>query len=459
MRSWRLVVLAVAVLLACPVSQAPGQSGSRPGAPAGPVLRLGALLPLSGPGAWFGAEIKQGLELAVAELDPAPERAPTPAGGGTAESPAAPAGASKSVPESAPPARPRTGESGKPEATKAKSRPPAEPIEPPDRPRTLTLVVQALDVQPLDLRATADETSQLLGTGVTAIVTASPTPALTAYPLAAARDVLVLHAGLATDRFPATSRTLLHLRPSAAARADVLGAHAWARGLRRVAVAVGGDDFGRALRAAFAARWRQQGGQLTREESVSLDAADLRARLRRLARTAPEAVVLGFQGAALGEVARTLREAGYAGLVLGADDDRAALLAGGRALDGALILSDAFVPLPGSRGARFARSYEARHGEAPSRFAATAYETATLLAEAAQRALRGGRGLTGSRLRDALVSEGPFPSLYAGELVVREDGTVARPLALFRVDGDRLAFETYVGVDGRALGGTRESTP
>ena len=94
--------------------------------------------------------------------------------------------------------------------------------------------------------------------------------------------------------------------------------------------------------------------------------------------------MLGFQGPALGEAARALRDAGYAGLILAADDDRAALLAGGRALDGALLLSDAFVPLPGTRGARFARAYEARHGQPPSRFAASAYETAMLLAEAAQ---------------------------------------------------------------------------
>ena len=57
--------------------------------------------------------------------------------------------------------------------------------------------------------------------------------------------------------------------------------------------------------------------------------------------------MLGFEGAALGEAARSLRDAGYAGLILAVDDDRAAVLAGGRALDGALILSDAFVPLPG----------------------------------------------------------------------------------------------------------------
>jgi ABC-type branched-subunit amino acid transport system substrate-binding protein len=169
--------------------------------------------------------------------------------------------------------------------------------------------------------------------------------------------------------------------------------------------------------------------------------------------------VLGFQGAALGEAARALRDAGYAGRLLAVDDDRAALLAAGRALDGAFILADAFVPVPGSRGARFARSYEARHGQPPSRFAAGAYEAAVLLVEAARRALPDGRGLVGSRLRDALVAERRFPSLYAGEVVVRDDGTIERPLALFRVEGDRLAFESYVGVDGKALGAPQGSRP
>ena len=51
------------------------------------------------------------------------------------------------------------------------------------------------------------------------------------------------------------------------------------------------------------------------------------------------------------------------------------------------------------------------------------------------------------------------PSLYAGDLVIRDDGTVARPLALFRVDQSRLTFESYVGVDGRALAAPPETTP
>ena len=496
MRRWRLVVVGVVVILAYPVAHAPGQRPSRQAAPTGPVLRLGAILPLTGPGAWFGSEIKQGLELAAQELSPAPppnrraasgETPASPdssgAGSGTEAGPSrgttsrpstsnsddddvAPPGSAK-MPGRAPrepteagpsrgtTSRPSTGNSdddvAAPGSAKMPGSAPREPIEPPDRPRTLTLAVQTLDVQPLDVRAATDETNRLVGAGVTAIVTASPTPALTAYSLAAARDVLVLHAGVATDRFPPTSRTLLQLRPSAAARADMLGAYAWERGHRRLAVVAGGDPFGRAFRAAVAARWRQRGGQLTQDESVSLDASDLRARLRPIARAAPEVAVLGFQGTALGEAARALRDAGYTGLLLATDDDRAAVLAAGSALDGALILSDAFVPVAGSRGARFARAYQARHGAPPSRFAASAYEVASLLAEGASRVLGDGRTLTGSRLRDALVAAQHLPSLYAGDLVIRDDGTVARPLALFRVDGNRLTFESYVGLDGRAL--------
>jgi substrate-binding family protein len=124
-----------------------------------------------------------------------------------------------------------------------------------------------------------------------------------------------------------------------------------------------------------------------------------------------------------------------------------------------MLLSDAFVPMPGSRGARFARAYEARHSQPPSRFAASAYEVAIVLAEAAERSLASGRGVTASRLRDVLTTGGPFPSLYAGDLVLRDDGTLGRPLALFRVDSERSVFEGYVGLDGRVLAKSGGATP
>jgi ABC-type branched-subunit amino acid transport system substrate-binding protein len=462
MRLRRLAVVIVVPLLAWPPDRVSGQSAPPPdaAAPPGPVLRLGALLPLSGPGAWFGNEIKRGIELAVAEVKPAAPKAPGPPTLGTAAAPgtgAAPTGDPPPVKPSPRPSAvaPRTeapsperdgepadaagestapGDSGTSASPLAKA-PPPEPVEAPDRARTFALALLALDVQPLDLKAAGAEMSRLLASGVTAVVTASPTPTLAAYPLASSRDVLLLHAGLPSDRFPAAGRTLLQLRPSVDVRAETLAAHLGSLGIKRLALLAGGDDFGRAVRAGAATRWRKQGGVLTHEESLSLDAADLRSRLRPVARAAPEAVVLGYQGATLGEAARALRGAGYAGRLLAVDDDRAALLAAGPALDGAMILSDAFVPVPGTRGARFARAYEA----------------AVLLADAAPPALRGG-GITGSRLREVIGTSRRYPSLYAGNVRLRDDGTLGRPLALFRVEGSQLAFDDYIDGEGRALG-------
>jgi ABC-type branched-subunit amino acid transport system substrate-binding protein len=527
MRSRRLTVVAVAALLACSAAEVLAQrpppftpGGAKPlpvpststSTPTheGLSLKIGALLPLNGSGAWFGAEIRQGLDLAAAELEPAPPKRNSAQSGGDATgsgtSPDAPGASGASSPPgdrggalpitggaaatshpdsaaasgtstpssskerpaspavSGATASPPSGSRSETATTSAPAEPPKpaapaiEPVEPPDQPQDVALVIQTADVQPLDVKGAEMELAKLLASGAVAVVTASPTPTLAVYPIASGRDVLVFHAGLATERFPATSRTLIQLRPSAAARADIMAAHAWARGVRRLAVLTGGDPFGRAVRTASVARWRQLGGQLLHEESLSLDASDLRSRLRAATRTGAEAVILGFQGPALGEAARALRGAGYTGQILAADDDRSAILAGGKAMEGMLILSDDFVPIPGSRGGRFAKAYEAKTGRAPSRFAANSYEAATLLAAAATRVGREGRGITGTRLRDVLAKAGPFPSLYAGELVVRDDGTIVRPLALFRVDAAKLVFESYVGPDGVALKAPTETT-
>src|SRR2546429_8317747 len=52
-------------------SSKPAPPGPAPAGDAGPTLRIGALLPLSGASAWYAKEMRQGMELAVAELTPA----------------------------------------------------------------------------------------------------------------------------------------------------------------------------------------------------------------------------------------------------------------------------------------------------------------------------------------------------------------------------------------------------
>ncbi len=455
-------------------------SSSRPPAPApattpaAPVVRLGALLPLTGPGAWFGAEIRHGIELAVAELDPKPrgpahDETAKPAGEGGAGA-ASPASAPESRPtgaavtaspraEDRPPAEPgpapepagpAAGEEQPGAPARPRGGPPPEPVEPADRPRGVQLALEVLDVDPLDTRQARTEFAKLLGAGAVAVFTASPTPTATVLPLAAARSVLVVHAGLPTERL-APDRLLLALRPSVAARAATLAAYAWERGVRRLALLTAGDEFGRTVRSGVAGEWRRRGASPVFDESLTLESGDLGARLRELVRTAPGAVLLGFQDTELGDAVRALRDAGYAGPVLAPDDHRAAVLAAGGAAGDLHLLGDAFVPEPGSRGERFARAYQAKYQRPPSRFAAAAYDGTVLLADAARQVLERGTTLTGARLREALVAAGRSPSLFGGEVVIGDDGSVTRPLALFRVEAGRALPEGHVTADGRLV--------
>src|SRR5215510_3434151 len=120
MRSRRLTVVAVAALLACSAAEVlaqrpppfkPGGTPSKPEpstttptpTPVVPFFMVGALLPLNGPGAWFGAEIKQGLELAAAEVAPAPQRGSPLSAGSASGSDTTPGGS---------PAAPGTAASG-----------------------------------------------------------------------------------------------------------------------------------------------------------------------------------------------------------------------------------------------------------------------------------------------------------------------------------------------------------
>jgi ABC-type branched-subunit amino acid transport system substrate-binding protein len=441
-------------LLPAPAAPLPGQplTPVTPARPNLPRLALGALLPPRNPAAWYAQDIRGGLELAISEVTPKPSATGSPpgpaagpaaSGGETQASP--PAGGDPPVPGAGPGDRPP----GPPAAAAAGA---GESLAPGSR---FQLAVEALDVLPLDVKDAVTDFERLVAAGARVVFTGSPTPTLAVYPIAASRDILLVHLGLPTDRFPPASRTLLQVRPSVPARTAVLAAYAWTRGIRRLALVASGDEFGRAVRATLSARWRERGTPLVAEESLTLDAPDVRSRLVRLTRQGPEAIALGFQGRDLGELVRRLREAGYQGLLLALDDDRTVLLAAGPEISNLEILSDAFVPEPDTLGARFATAFEQRHHRPPSRHAAAAYDVASFVGRSAQRMLEEGRELprTGGALRATILAGRTFPSVFGGQLTVRDDGTLDRPLALFSTDKGTATFLRYVDSSGRPATG------
>jgi branched-chain amino acid transport system substrate-binding protein len=406
----------------------PSTGSTRPEA-SPPTVRVGALLPLSGLTAAYGKDMRQGMELAIEQLN-RPRRAIP-----TAEDINA-----------------RAGEDQK--AAMAAQRANREGLPSPG----VTLALDVADVDPLNVKQATDAFTRLAATRVTVVFTASTTPTLTVQPQASARNILLVHQGPATARPPASSRMLVQTRPSIAQRVEGLVRYAREHGLRRLALLAAGDEFGKTVRATLSTRWREAGAALTFVESLSLDAPDVAARLRQLVRVAPEAVVLGFQGLELGELAARLRAMGYVGPLLVLDDDRAARLAAGIALEGATLVTEAFVP-EGNAGTRFVEAYAAKFGTAPSRYAANAYEAVAFVAEGIRVARQQGRGIPGgARLRDTLETLGSVPSVYRGYVRLREDGTVDRPLGLFAVEGGEVTFVRYSPASDAPEQGTADRT-
>jgi ABC-type branched-subunit amino acid transport system substrate-binding protein len=479
-------VLLVLGLASGGVAQSPLRSGSgaapspaAPARPAGTVV-IGALLPLTGPSAWIGKEMRQGMELAIADLNAlTPAKGPPGQGSAAGKGPAAekPGGSPKSpatgrspeqagaddradaaekagdarkgavtgrraAPESTPSA---TGTTREPAAAEqpASAGPPAiaDMVSVPAVP----LALETRDVATRDTHEALAGLTSLLAAAVPVILTASPTPTLAIHSEASARDVLVVHQGPVTSRLPVSSRTIVHVRSPAAARAEALVLYARARSATRLAVLAGGDEFGKAVRAAAAGRWRAWGLTVVQDESILPGSPEARERLRRLARLAPDALLLGLEGPDLGDVVRQAREAGYPGFILALDDDPAVALAAGPALEPIVVLAEAFVAESGTRAARFAEAYQKKFATSPTRWAAQAYETVAMLAEGLRAARdAGGQPIRGTPLRDALVARGSFAALAGERLALREDGAVERPLALFTAAGERLTFVRYL---------------
>jgi len=133
------------------------------------------------------------------------------------------------------------------------------------------------------------------------------------------------------------------------------------------------------------------------------DEADVAPLAARLAAGRPRGLLVLAPSRAAGRLVAALREAGFAGTVLGGATAAGAAFrrAAGPAADGVLAPAAAEA---GPAWDAFARAYETRWGEAPDDAAAHAYDAVRLVAAAVREA-----GLNRVRIRDAVRALAPWP--------------------------------------------------
>jgi branched-chain amino acid transport system substrate-binding protein len=214
-------------------------------------------------------------------------------------------------------------------------------------------------------------------------------------------------------------------------------------GLDRVAVLAVDTDYGRSLAGVFEKRFTEAGGTIVGTYPFAEgDAAALRAVVTAIGAAEPRGLYLPAYVADVATALRLLRDAGVHPIVLGTSaitDDLPRLA--GAAAENVVVPRPAFDPDGDNPQARaFAAAYLARYGDPPDVYAAHAYDTMKVLAEAAERA----GSWHPEELRRALLHIDNFEGT-TGRMAFDPNGDVVQYPRLFVIRGGRFVpYDRFV---------------
>ena len=204
------------------------------------------------------------------------------------------------------------------------------------------------------------------------------------------RDALVAVTPTATNpRVTLANEWIFRVCPTDddAARALARYAHDSLRA-RRVAIIYRNDLFGRGFTRVFEPQARSMGMEIVERDPYLAGATEFDAYAGRLARRAPDAVIVAGGAPDVRDIVRAFRKAGIDPAIIGSDDvaGLASDTADAREFAGVRFASFYLPDATTREGASFARRYRARWNEEPNHRAALAYDAAMLIGRAAQAA-------------------------------------------------------------------------
>jgi len=292
---------------------------------------------------------------------------------------------------------------------------------------------------------------------VPVILTSYSAPTLAIQPLAVEKKVLLLNGGGVGSSL-VNKPTLYNTRMLSSQTAPFIVQWAVQKmGAKRIATLFWNDTAGQGVNAAIKATCAKLGCQVVAEEPHDIGAKTYSAQLARIKARRPDVLALGNFGDDVGYAVNQARALGLTGPIVGVEWTPNAQKIGGDAMQGYTIAVDRFDPAGGDANTkRFVDAYKARHGNVPEFYAANYYEHVQhVLRPLIQRIVkRGGNPAEPGALlaeMDRAVKEGvAFESVYGGSMQLGADGTVAKPMGVYVVKGTELSLV------GRIVGGKIE---
>ena len=292
---------------------------------------------------------------------------------------------------------------------------------------------------------------------VPVILTSYSAPTLAIQPLAVEKKVLLLNGGGVGSSL--VGKPNLHNTRMLSSQTAPFVVQ-WATSklkAKRMATLYWNDAAGQGVNGSIKDTCAKAGCQLVAQEPHDLGAKSYTAQLARIKAARPDVLALGSFGDDVGYILNQARAYGITVPILGVDWTPNAEKIAGKGMEGYVIAIDRFDAEGGDAKTKgFVEAYRAAHKDAPEFYAANYYEHVQFILQPLMKRVadrRGDPSKPGELLAEmerALKEGVTFPSVYGGDMKLHVDGTVIKPMGVFEVKDGKL------GLVGRIVGGKIE---
>jgi branched-chain amino acid transport system substrate-binding protein len=251
-------------------------------------------------------------------------------------------------------------------------------------------------------------------------------------PIATREKVVVLSPTASSPKLSGSSPYFFRVWPSDNAEASVMAEFAVNKlGKKRLAVIYSNSDYGVGLRNAFVAKARQLGADIVQQEAFNEKDTDFRAQLQNIKAQNPDAVYMTGYYQEFAQILKQAKELGIAAQFLSCGtfhEPQVISLAGGAAQG--VIFTQPYYD-PESKDVlvqKFVQQFKAKFGITPGLYAAHGYDAARVLI----RVLQTAKSLDGQSIRETISSIKDFPGI-TGVTTFVAGGDVVKPYRIMTV--------------------------
>ncbi|HET9220582.1 MAG TPA: ABC transporter substrate-binding protein [Terriglobia bacterium] len=201
------------------------------------------------------------------------------------------------------------------------------------------------------------------------------------------------------------------------------------------------SDYSVGLANAFIENFQKMGGTIVGDESYSAGDTDFNAQLTSIKARGPQAIFVPGYYTAVGLIARQAKKQGINVPLLGGDgwDSPKLTEIGGKDLDGAFFTNHYSVDDPSPEAQRFLAAYKARFNTVPDALGGLAYDSAMVLFEAIKRA-----GSTdGKAIRDEIARTKDHSGV-TGKITLNSERNADKPAVVLEIKEGKFVYRETI---------------